>query len=455
MRGIYVSGNIIVFTILCICVYIILLNKRKEKQLFEYAYIDSITKIGNIYYFRKKGQEMLEKWKTKTLGQNQYIIILDINKFKLINKTYGYVIGDAILKGIAGKLEELIGKESLTCRLSNDYFAVLFETKENIQHLLERLIRNLENLNIGNITYNLSVNIGVYKLTDMDKNISEIMDRAIMAHSVSKKDVFDKFHLFDEEIERQLEREHKIESAMYQALSNSEFKIYYQPKFFAREGTFYGAEALVRWIHKGKTISPSEFIPLFEKNKFILQLDLYVFEQVCRDIKTWKEKYGKEPIISVNVSREHFVEENFLKKYMRIASKYGIDTGKIDIEITESATIDAGIDVIKVMRRIKELGFIISIDDFGIGYSSLSTIQDMPVDILKIDKSFIDRIGKNEKNIIDYIIVMAKDLNLTTIAEGVETKEQKDYLLSKGCDIIQGYFYAKPMTEIEFENYLK
>ena len=352
-------------------------------------------------------------------------------------------------------MEQILGKQSLICRYSNDYFAVLFEYTEDIRKLINTLVKNIENLKINSNVYNLSVNMGIYKLTDTDTNISVAMDKAIIAHSASKGDVFDKFHIYDEKMEKELEKESKIEQEMYQALMNKEFKVYYQPKMYANSEELYGAEALVRWEHNGKMIPPSEFVPLFEKNKFILKLDVYVFEQVCNDMKKWKEKYSKEPIISVNVSRDHFLDEHFLEKYMIIASKFGIDTNKIDLEITESATVEAGIDIIEIMNKMKKLGFLISIDDFGTGYSSLSTLQDMPADILKIDKSFVDRIGKNEKNMVDYILTMAKELKLTTIAEGVETKEQKDYLLEKGCDIIQGYYYAKPMPEEEFEEYMK
>ena len=455
MNGIYISGNIAVLIILSICIYIIISNNKKQNQLFEYAYVDPITKKGNIYYFRKKGQEILGKRKSNEIEFKQYILVLDINKFKMINKTYGYKVGDVILKGIAEELENLLGKESLICRLSNDYFVALFEFKENIHYLLEEMVRHIENLKVGDTVYSLSTNTGVYKLTNEDRNISEILDRAIMAHSASKGEVFEKFHIFDEKIEEELEKESKIEHEMYQALKDREFKVFYQPKFDAKAETLYGAEALVRWEHKGEMIPPSEFIPLFEKNKFILQLDLYIFEQVCSDIKMWKEQLGVEPVISVNISRAHFLEDDFLKKYMLITSKYGINTNKIDFEITESATIEAGINIIEIMRNIKKLGFLISIDDFGTGYSSLSTIQDMPADILKIDKSFVDRIGRSEKNIIDYILTMAKELNFMTIAEGVETKEQQDYLLARGCDIIQGYYYAKPMPKDEFEGYLK
>ena len=448
----FILAIIVIFIILSICIYIVISNNKKQKQLFEYAYIDPITKKGNIYYFRKRGQEILDKEKSK---ENQYLLMLDINKFKMINKAYGYKTGDTILNGIGEELEQILGKQSLICRYSNDYFAVLFEYKEDIRKIVNALVKNIENLKIDSNVYNLSVNMGIYKLTDADTNISVAMDKAIIAHSASKGDVFDKFHIYDEKMEKELEKESKIEQEMYQALMNKEFKVYYQPKVYVQDEKLYGAEALVRWEHNGKMVPPSEFIPLFEKNKFILKLDVYVFEQVCSDMKKWKEKYGKEPVISVNVSREHFLDEHFLEKYMLIATKNGINTNKIDLEITESATVEAGIDIIEIMNKMKKLGFLISIDDFGTGYSSLSTLQDMPADILKIDKSFVDRIGKNEKNMIDYILTMAKELKLTTIAEGVETKEQRDYLLEKECDIIQGYYYAKPMPEEEFEVYME
>lgn len=448
----FILAIIVIFIIISICIYIVISNNKKQKQLFEYAYIDPITKKGNIYYFRKRGQEILDKEKSKG---NQYLLMLDINKFKMINKAYGYKTGDTILNGIGEELEQILGKQSLICRYSNDYFAVLFEYKEDIRKIVNTLVKNIENLKIDSNVYNLSVNMGIYKLTDADTNISVAMDKAIIAHSASKGDVFDKFHIYDEKMEKELEKESKIEQEMYQALMNNEFKVYYQPKVYVQDEKLYGAEALVRWEHNGKMVPPSEFVPLFEKNKFILKLDVYVFEQVCSDMKKWKEKYGKEPVISVNVSREHFLDEHFLEKYMLIATKNGINTNKIDLEITESATVEAGIDIIEIMNKMKKLGFLISIDDFGTGYSSLSTLQDMPADILKIDKSFVDRIGKNEKNMIDYILTIAKELKLTTIAEGVETKEQRDYLLEKECDIIQGYYYAKPMPEEEFEVYME
>lgn len=440
----------IIVIILFFCIYIVISYNKKQKQLYEYAYIDPVTKKGNIYYFRKNGQQKIEKERTLDL----YIAILDINKFKMINKAYGYKVGDEILFGIGEKLKQLLGNNSIISRYYNDYFSVIFECKEQLNQLLNKIIYNIENLKVKDNNYDLSVNIGIYKIKKEDKNISEIMDKAIIAHSASKGDVFDKYHIYDEKMEKELEFESKIEQNMYQALIKKEFKVYYQPKFYTDNETLYGAEALVRWQHNGEIISPNKFIPLFEKNKFILKLDVYIFEQVCKDMKMWKEKYGKDIVVSVNISRQHFMEEHFLEKYTMIAAKYGINLKNIDLEITESAAVDAGIDILEMMKRMKKIGFLISIDDFGTGYSSLSMLQDMPADILKIDKSFVDRIGKNEKNIIDYILNIARELKIKTIAEGVETKEQRKYLLEKGCDIIQGYYYSKPLKKEEFEKYL-
>ena len=447
----FILTIIVILIIVAICVYIVLTNNKKQKQLFEYAYIDPITKKGNIYYFRKEGQEKLENKKK----DNTYVAVLDINKFKMINKAYGFQTGDTILYGIGEELEKILGKESLICRYSNDYFVTLFEYNEDIHKILNKMVKSIEYLKLQGNVYNLSVNIGIYKLEEADKDISEVMDKAIIAHSASKGDVFNKFYVYDKKIERKIEKESKIENEMHKALENKEFKVYYQPKLYTKTEKLYGAEALVRWEHNGKLVPPNEFIPLFEKNKFILKLDAYVFEQVCADLKGWKEAYGKELIVSVNVSREHFLDEHFLEKYRMIAAKYNVNPNQIDLEITESATVEAGIDIIEVMNKMKKLGFLISIDDFGTGYSSLSTIQDMPADILKIDKSFVDKIGKSEKNIIDYILNIAKDLQLITIAEGVETKEQRDYLLENGCNVIQGYYYSRPLPKEEFETYMR
>lgn len=444
------SIGIILF-MLGVLLYVAISDIKKQRKLYEYAYIDPVTKKGNSYYFKKIGQERINKEPKKY----KYMIIFDINNFKLINKSYGYNAGDKILYSIAEKLEEIFGESGLISRYANDYFAIFFDYKGNIFNIISKVVNKIEKLKIDNVTYNFSINMGVYKVQDRDDNISAIMDKAIIAHSASKGNTYDRYHIYDESMEEMLEEEEKIEAKMYQALMAKEFKVYYQPKIFTNGEKLYGAEALVRWEHEGTIISPSRFIPLFEKNKFILKLDVYVFEEVCKNMRKWKEELGVEPTISINISREHFMDEHFLEKYFMIISKYGVNTNKIDLEITESSAVEVGVDIVEIMNKIKKLGFLISIDDFGTGYSSLSMLQDMPIDIIKIDKSFVDRIGYKQKNMIDYIIKIAKELELTTIAEGVETKEQKDYLSKKGCDVIQGYYYSKPLQLEEFEEYLK
>ena len=185
----------------------------------------------------------------------------------------GIKTGDNILLGIGNELENLLGKESLICRYSNDYFAMLFDFNDDIRKLLNKIVKNIENLKIGENVYNLSVNMGVYKLTNEDENISEAIDKAIIAHSASKGDVFDKYHIYDRKMEKELEKESKIESKMNKALEEKEFMVYYQPKIRLEDESLYGVEALIRWKHEGQMIPPNEFIPLFEKNKFILKLD--------------------------------------------------------------------------------------------------------------------------------------------------------------------------------------
>ena len=240
---------------------------------------------------------------------------------------------------------------------------------------------------------------------------------------------------------------------MEEGIEKNEFEIYYQPKIEAVNEMVIGAEALVRWKHNGKYIFPNEFIPIFEKNRFIIKLDLYIFDKVCKDLTEWKEKYKRMPLISINVSKEHFDSYNFIEQYMNILKKYNLSAKDIELEITESATLKENIDIVEIMRNIKEKGFNISLDDFGTGYSSFDMLQNMPLDVLKIDKSFIDQIQTNRKeNVVQYIIYIAKKMKLKTIAEGVETKEQLEYLKSINCDYIQGYYFSKPIPKEEFEN---
>lgn len=437
--------------IIGISIYIDILNQKQKRKLYKTAYIDPITSLGNENYFKENGSLYLQEQ-----IENKYILALDINKFKALNNIYSYEFCNDILKTLSQKLIQILPLDNITCRISNDVFATLFSYDQNIETLLKQLITHLSNLEINDTNININLSIGVYKITSDDNDINKVLNKAYTARSKIKGLYNENYYIFDEILENKLMEEQQIESCMEAALKNGEFKVVYQPKTSSYTEKTVGAEALVRWYKNGTVVSPDKFIPLFEKNKFIVKLDLYIFEQACKDIASWKENYHFTPIVSINVSKEHFVNENFIDEYVKITDKYQIDRSKIDLEITESATIDENIDIINILNSMKKQGFTVSIDDFGTGYSSLSMLQNMPIDIIKIDKVFVNKADLNsDKNIINYIMLIAKRLGVKTIVEGVETKEQVEFVKNLKCDVIQGYYYSKPISKEEFEVYFK
>lgn len=439
----------IIFIILGISIYIDISNQKKNRKLYKVAYIDPITLLGNALYFKENSSIYLQN-----PVKNKYIITLDINKFKALNNIYGYEFCNAILKTLGENLSKILPSNNITCRISNDVFATLFSYSKNINQLLNNIFHNVSKLNINGTELHVNLAIGVYKLKQNDIDINKVLDKSYMARSKIKGLYDANYYIFDDLLENQLVEEQKIESCMEQALKDNEFEVFYQPKVFTNTEKIAGAEALVRWRRNGEIIPPNKFIPLFEKNKFITKLDFYIFEQVCKDLACWKEKYDFIPKVSINVSKEHFINENFIQDYVKITEHYHLDRSQIDLEITESATIDANIDILKILNNIKAQGFTISIDDFGTGYSSLSMLQNMPIDIIKIDKIFIDKADlSNHDNIINYIMFLANRLGVKTIIEGVETQEQTKFIREIKCDMIQGYYYSKPISKEDFENY--
>lgn len=431
-------------------IYIYISNQKKNTKLYETVYIDPVTSLGNELYFKENGAKFL-----KIANKHKYIAVIDINKFKAFSRIYDYDFCNLILKTFGNRLSEVLPVNNITCRMSRDLFAVAFSYDDNIKKLIDKILDEVSILKVEDVSLYLNLSIGIYKVTMLDNNINKVLDKAYMAHSRIKGLYKDKYYIFDESLERRVLEEQQIESDMKNALRENEFKVLYQPKVFVKNEKMAGCEALVRWYKDERIISPEKFIPLFEKNKFIIKLDLYVFEQVCKDIVSWKKKYKNIPVVSVNISKEHFDDEYFIDEYVKITDKYGIDRSSIELEITESSAMDEEIDILKIIDYIKHKGFIISIDDFGTGYSSLSMLQNMSIDIIKIDKVFIENADVNSnKNIINYIQSMAKSLSLKTVVEGVETKKQVDFVKKVGCDIIQGYYYSKPITSEEFDEYL-
>ena len=438
--------------IILVSVYIITLNIRKNKELYKLAYIDPITKLGNYYYFCMECQKIIDSNKKLT----KYILTVDIEKFKVFNNHYGHNTGNKVLVQIGKKLNNVLKEYNpIVCRFTEDTFEILLITNDNINLIAKQIFKEVSTVNIEDKSYLLYPVIGIYKIKEND-TILEAIDKATIAHDTIIGDYNKQYAIFDEKIEKKLLEEHQIEEIMEEALKNEEFEIYYQPKVSLHDQNKILAEALVRWKRNGEIIPPGKFIPLFEKNKFIVKLDSYIFENVCKDMAKWQKNLKISPIVSINVSKENFSSMDFIEKYVKIAKKYDISLKHIELEITESASADSNINLVEVMNKIKDKGFKLSLDDFGTGYSSLNMLQDMPIDVLKIDKSFVDKIGTNNDKIdlISYIINMAKELNIQTVAEGVEYKTQVDYLKSQGCYIIQGFYYSKPLTKQDFEIYM-
>lgn len=440
--------NLVIITI---TIYIDFSNQKQNRKLYKVAYIDPVTTLGNEAFFKENGAIYLQKH----ANQKEYVVTLDISKFKALNNRYGYEFCNEILKALGKKLIKLLPADNLTCRISNDIFATIFTYKEPISDLLKKIHQELSYVVVKGTSIHLNLALGAYEITPQDSDIHKILDKSYMARAQIKGQYHSNYYLFDEKLEKKLMSEQEIEACMEEALKKKEFTVIYQPKTYTANEKMSGAEALIRWYKEGEMIPPGKFIPLFEKNKFILKLDLYIFEQVCKDLANWREKYDYMPTVSINVSKEHFAEENFIDKYVEICKKYNIETSCLDLEITESATADANVDILKVLNYIKSKGFMISIDDFGTGYSSLSMLQNMPIDMIKIDKVFVDEADlKTDDNMINYILFMAKRLGIKkTIVEGIETKEQMEFVKRIGSDIIQGYYYSKPITKEEFEKY--
>lgn len=427
------------------------LRIEKRNRLLELAYIDPITGLGNYNAYLARTKEKLEMNGKKT------IIILDIDKFKSFNKKYGHMNGNELLRRVGEEIKHAIRKTDIVCRLANDVFGIFLVGEVDVENITGRLNNKISRIKIGDIWYNLRISMGVYICDKEEKDVQSIIDKAIMAHDSIKGKYHVPYGVFTEEFEQKMIRESEIENMMEDAIKNKEFEVYYQPQISTKTEKMEGAEALVRWKKDGEMIAPSEFIPIFEKNYFIIKLDEYVYERVCENIQEMKIQFKDIPKISVNISKESLLEKDFLEKYMKITEQYGISPSDIKIEITERTTVDSNIDMKEILEQLKEKGFYIVIDDFGTGYSSLNMLEMLPIDMIKIDKSFIDRIDEKNQtiNLLEIILLISKKLSLKTVAEGVEKSEQVEYLKKENCDFIQGYFYAKPLGFDAFKNYIK
>lgn len=430
-------------------------TKALQGELEKLAYYDDLTGIANKNLFLLTAAELI------AAGKAEYAyIVLDINKFKLVNDIFGYAYGDLLLKHIAKTVSEEFCVEEAAARYTGDIFHILCkfssDSRTALEERLKKLAEKIADYQFAHhADYRITMCFGIYVIENVNSKIEAMGDRASFALKQIKDTYTTATYFFNDAIRNRIIEEQEIENEMEAALANGEFKVYLQPKYSLDTEQMGGAEALVRWLHPKKgLISPVTFIPVFEKNKFITKLDLYMLEQVCRRLRKWIDM-GKAPVvISVNQSRLHLHNPNYLGELTRILARYDISAKWIELEITESAFFEDTEKMIEVMNSLHELNFKISMDDFGSGYSSLNMLQDIAVDVLKIDKNFFNESSNSErgKKIVDNIISMADDLNIVVVAEGVETAEQVAFLKQTNCHLVQGYYFARPMPIEDFED---
>ncbi len=386
------------------------------------------------------------------------LIALNINRFHVINAVHGREFGDRVLAAIGKTVKEYAGEtKGLACRYSADQFYLYLNGEGNGEELYAAINNALNEL-LGNS--DTRVRMGIYKEAEKEADISKRMELALLACNSTKQDPGRHISCYDEKIR---EKEHYDELLIHdldKAIAEKQFKVFYQPKYGVQgeKPVLSSAEALIRWVHPELgMISPGKFIPLFENNGLIGKVDRYVWKEAAAQIAQWEKKYGIKIPVSVNVSRVDIMSEDLADELETIVKEAGIETADYYLEVTESAYTDNQADMISLVKGMKDKGFTIEMDDFGTGYSSLNMLNELPFDVLKLDMVFVRNIHKDERalKLVEFIMGIAKYLKVKVVAEGVEYKEQYEILKEMGCDVIQGYYFSKPVCAEDFEAFIK
>lgn len=376
----------------------------------------------------------------------------NLSHFSLVNKRFGVAETDRIINRYAEKMRDFLQDGECVARLGGDNFVALIK-KPRTHEFLEYIsaVKTYGATGENEYTVIVSACAGVCEIDSGVKDGGRLIDDCAVALHTARHIEKVPYVFCSEKIKERIYTEKKCVTDFERAIKCSEFKAYYQPKVDADDFSIVGAEALVRWECEGRMISPGEFVPIYERNGMICQLDFFVFEQVCKDIRKWLDK-GIEPVrVSMNFSRKHLSNPNLPDDIMEMLAKYNVDSKYIEIELTETVDEEETEKIVFFMKEMKKRNVSMSVDDFGTGYSSLNLLRSFPVDVLKIDKSFIDTQEETDKIVLSNIIHMAKQLQMSVVAEGVETYSQLEYLRQMGCKVIQGYLFDKPMPKELFE----
>lgn len=427
----------------------ITIRKEKEIEINHLTFNDEVTGIPNRRYFSREISNRIKSFPDKKFA----LIFIDIDNFKYVNDTYGHDTGDSLLKEFSKTILEMKIEELLLTRYGGDEFVLVknnIKDRKQIKDLLDNIIKKFSkpiNINGKDIFCTLSIGVSIYP-TD-GKELGILIKRADMAMYLAKINGKNRYEFFDFKILEVLNREFDIEKGLRIAIDNEEIKLVFQPKIRLDTTEVIGFEVLVRWNSKDLgVVPPNEFIPIAENSGIIISIGNYIINESFKKCKELSLMTNRKFKMAINLSDVQIRDEEIVKYIAETLEKYELDSSYIEFEITESIIMKSAERNIKTLEKLKKIGVTLALDDFGTGYSSLSYLRILPIDVLKIDKTFIDGIVIEEKSeyIINSIINLSHYLNLLVVAEGVETKEQLDYLRISNCDIIQGYYFSKPIN---------
>ncbi len=429
--------------------------KDAEDYIKQLEGIDVLTSTFSVQGF--------SEYYNKTLKDDEktyYVCTIDIDKFKYINYSLGFSIGNQVLKNISNILGEFLNLPEIYCRINGDKFAMILrcDTKEEVIDKIHDLFLKLDEMQIELFSeVKMKFTCGAKKI-EPNYSINRLIDCANSARNSIKGQHKNTVTFFDKTVAEREKEELKIEQRISKAVEDDEFTLYLQPKFKLETNTICGAEALVRWQMEDGMVVPAKFIPLFEKDGFINTLDFIMYKKVMGHIRKCLDQGLTVYPISVNVSRSHIQNKNFIYQIMDLVREYDVPVELLELEVTESMFVEDRKILIDFIDNIKRLGITVSIDDFGTAYSSLQVLKDVDIDVLKIDKGFLDNIDSSsnrkftkDEAVLKNIINLANDLNYKVICEGIETQEQIDLLLQVGCKYGQGFIFAKPMPVDKYE----
>ncbi len=453
-----ISQLFLAFFVLMVLLVIYILSqgyrimRRTNQKLMDLAYLDPLTGIYNLHRFRELVRERIEQ------HPDYAIAILNVRKFKFVNEIFGKEQADRLLVFIANVLQNGIHEHEYVCRDSADSFYICMDGTDRDQ-IEARLLDMIEEIvhapnPLKNDEYRLKVHCGVAVSGD-DTSIQKIMTRAMFALVKAKENYQESIWFFDFQLHENEKMDNYVERHMHEALEKENFRLYLQPKINLKDHALSGAEALVRWIEDdGKMIFPNQFIPLFEENGFCAQLDLYMVRKVCRLLREWMDA-GYTPIpVSINQSKLVFYENRYIEKLCAILDEYRIPADLITLEILEEMAIENIEELNEKLNDLRKIGFKISMDDFGSGYSSLNILGKISIDELKLDRGFLMDINDSKNGnaylILEEIVQLSKKMSVITVVEGVETAEDDALVERVGCDYGQGYYYSRPVSAEDF-----